>query len=260
MVTRHYLVQYRVVDGRKEEISRSLTGQDKFTVNPILTTSPSPTPASRVTSRRWGLASRSQPHAVDPARQIHVMSYDELVTSRLATIWIFDFLSSFGRNPDGLTGAEVGATPSSASTFAFESQWPVLGAVDGHVAAVNFQFRYRPGGGAIFASVKLIDAAAGGGFSRASPGSYVVANGKDAPSLWSEPEFTFGTTGWLPREVFCRLRGSRRAFVEFAEPSFASSSDERRREHLARIDFASAPGAAALFAEACSGPIGEAKR
>ena len=34
MVMRHYLVQYRIVDGKKEEISRSLTSQDQYTVNP----------------------------------------------------------------------------------------------------------------------------------------------------------------------------------------------------------------------------------
>ena len=34
MVMRHYLVQYRIVDGKKEEISRSLTGQDRYTVKP----------------------------------------------------------------------------------------------------------------------------------------------------------------------------------------------------------------------------------
>ena len=194
-----------------------------------------------------------------PPAGIHSMTYNELVMSRLATIWIFDSLSSFGGDPDGLMGDPVGAAPASAGMFALATQSPMLGAVDGHVATLAAEFVFRPGGGAIHASLNLTDAAAAAGFARPGFGSYIVANDKDDPVRMDESEFDFGATGWIPRDIFCRLRGSRRAFVEFAEPSFDRADDERRREHLARINFASTPNAAALFAEACSGPIAASK-
>ena len=50
---------------------------------------------------------------------------------------------------------------------------------------------------------------------------------------FDEAESGSAASGSIARDVFCRLRGSRRAFVEFAEPGFGQS-DERRREHLAQ--------------------------
>jgi hypothetical protein len=261
IVTRHYLVQYRTVDGRKEEISRSLAGQDKVTLDPD---------SKDLAAADAGVANYLKAMGIGepvmslmlstPAAAIHLMSYDELVTSRLETIGIFDFLASLGDTPDGLTGEPVGSSPTFAGDFSYSNRWPIFGPVDGRAAALTAQFRYRPGGGAVLAAFKLIDPTGGAGFPQGHSGSYVFANASDAPISWTEPEFTSGANGWIPRDVFCRLRGSRRAFVEFAEPSFEPSSDERRREHLARVDFVSTPAAAALFAEACSGPIAAARR
>jgi hypothetical protein len=261
MVTRHYLIQYRIVDGRKEEVSRSLTSQDKFTVNPN---------ANDLTVADAGVAGYLKEMGIGdpvmnlmlatPPSTIHLMSYDELATSRLATMWSYDAFSSFGRNPEGLVGDPIGASRTSAGTFDVATNWPISGTVDGRAAAVSAEFRYRPGAVAVLARFKLIDTPTGIVFSGASPGAYVVANAKDVPIVWNETKFTYAAAAWIPRDAFCRLRGSHRAFIEFAEPSFDSPSDERRREHLARIDFASAPNAASLFAETCAGPVSAAKR
>ncbi len=261
MVMRHYLVQYRMVDGRKEEISRSLTGQDRYTVAPDSNDLTSADSTVGRYLKEMGIGDPIMSLMLStPPSSIHVMSYDELVTSRLATMWMFDAASSLGADPDGLAASPVGSSPPSAGTFAVATQWPFLGAIDGHGAALAAQFRYRPGGGAIAFSSTIVDTASGTGFARPGAGSYVLANGKDEPIQWEESTLAFSATRWIQRDAFCRLRGSRRAFVEFAEPSFDQSDDERRREHLAKIDFAFAPNAAALFAEACSGPIAAAKR
>ena len=261
MVTRHYLVEYRIVNGKKEEISRSLTGQDRYTVAPDSNDLAS---ADSTTSRYLKEMGVGDPimslMLATPPSSIHVMSYDELVASRLATMWTFNPTSPLGADPDGLAASPIGLSPASAGTFAVATQWPFLGAVDGHSAALAAQFRYRPGGGAVYSLLTLVDAANAQGFPRPSAGSYVLANGKDEPIEWEESTLAFGATRWIARDAFCRLRGSRHAFFEFAEPSFDQSDDERRREHLARIDFASAPNAAALFAEACSGPNAAVKR
>lgn len=251
MVMRRYLVQYRVVDGRKEEISRSLTSQDRYTVAPDANDLAG---ANSAVSRYLKEVGVGDPvmnlMLTTPPSAIHVMSADELTKSRLATIWMYDPPYAAGARLRGLAGIPTTTSSLLAGTFVVAAQWSVLGAIEGRRVVVAGQFRYRPGGGAIYVWFNLVDAASGAGFPRPGLGSYVLANAKDELLRFDERKAGFAAQGWIPREVFCRLRGGRRAFVEFAEPSF-QQSDERRRERLARIDLTSAPGAAALFAEAC---------
>jgi len=255
IVTRHYLIRYRIVDGRKEETSRTLTSVDKSAAAPD---------AKDLANLDAGVANYLGEMGVGepvmdlmlstPPTGMRQMFHSVLATSRLTTMWLPDGFSSFGRDPDGLKGEPIGAAPSSEGAFAFSVRWPILGGLDGRAVAIAAQFQYRPGGGAVSTSVKLVDAATGADFHRTAAGSYVFANAKDAPIVWTEPDGAFGATGWIPRDVFCRWRGGRRAFLEFAQPSLASD-DERRREWLARVSLPpSDPIAAALIIEACAGP------
>jgi len=251
MVMRHYLIQYRIVDGRKEEISRSLTSQDRYTVDPDAKDLAGADSTVARYLKEMGVGDPVMNLMLTtPPSAIHLMNADELTKSRLATIWMYDPPYAASARLRGLAGIPFSTSSLLAGTFVVATQWPILGAIDGRRVVVAVQFRYRPGGGAIYVWFNLVNVASGAGFPRPSLGSYLLANAKDAPLSFDERKPGFAAAGWIPREVFCRLRGSRRAFVEFAEPSFAQS-DERRRERLARIDFTSAPGAAALFAEAC---------
>jgi hypothetical protein len=260
MVMRHYLVQYRIVDGKKEEISRSLTSQEQYTVDPNANdlSNADSTVARYMMGMGVGDPVMSLMLATPPS-SIHVMTQAELASSRLATMWTTEPPFALAAGPMGLAGFPIGLSSPLAGTFAVATQWPMLGAIDGRPVALAGLFQYRPGGGAIYAVVSLVDMTSGAGFPRAALGSYILANGKDAPLRFDERGDGFAAAGWISRDAFCRLRGSRRAFVEFAEPSFGQS-DERRREHLARVDIATAPGAAALFAEACPAPSVAARR
>ena len=250
MVLRRYLVKYQVVDGKRQEISRTLTSQERFEVSPDATdlAKADASVASYLKEMGVGEPLMSLTQATPPSG-IHVMTYDELVASRLATMWVY--VASFGIQPDGLTGIPIGSSAQSAGTVAFTVKSPILGGIDGRDYAFTALFQHRPGGGAISAKFTLIDA---DGSQRPGVGSYVLSGGKNPLVEFEGSKLVFLATGWIPRDVFCRLSGERRAFAEFAEPSFAEP-DERRREHLARIDFASAPGAAALFADACPTPV-----
>lgn len=255
IVMRHYLIQYRIVDGRKEETSRTLTGVDKSVVAPDAKDLAGADSGAANYLREMGVGEPVMNLMLStPPTSMHQMFHSELATSRLTTMWLPDGFSLFGRDPDGLKGEPIGAAPSSEGAFAFSARWPILGSLDGRNVAIAAQFQYRPGGGAVSTSVKLVDAATGADFQRTVAGSYVFANAKDTPIVWTEPEGAFGATGWISRDVFCRWRGSRRAFLEFAQPSLASN-DERRREWLARASLPpSDPTAAALVSGACTGP------
>jgi hypothetical protein len=254
MVTRHYLIQYRIVAGKKEEISRSLTSQDRYTVAPDAKDLAGADSTVALYLKEMGVGDLVMNLMLTtPPSAIHLMNADELTKSRLATIWMYDPPYPDSAGLRGLAGSPVTTSSPLAGTFVVAAQWPILGAIAGRRAVVASQFRYRPGGGAIYVWFNLVDAASGAGFPRPGLGAYLLANAKDAPLSFDERRPGFAAKGWIPRDVFCRLRGSRRAFVEFAEPSF-EQSDERRRERLARVDLMTASGGAALFAEACSGP------
>ena len=166
--------------------------------------------------------------------------------SRLATIWMYDPpISPLGVDPAGSRGQPDRFVVGAAGTFAVASamadprrESKATASLVASAVPVPTRRRRR-----LLMSSTLVDAANGARFLRGrASGSYVLANGKDAPIRFGERRLGFGATRWISRDDFCRLRGSRRAFVEFAEPSFDRSDDERRREHLARIDFAPAPG------------------
>jgi hypothetical protein len=261
MVMRHYLIQYRVIDGKKEEISRSLTSQDRYTAAPDANDLAGVDATVATYLKGMGVGDPVvNLMLTTPPSAIHLMTADELTKSRLATIWMYDPPYPNSARLRGLAGVPTATSSLLAGTFVFAAQWPMLGAIAERRVVVAGQFRHRPGGTAIYVWFNLVDAASGAGYQRPGLGSYLLANAKDTPLRFDERRAGFAGAGWIPRDAFCRLRGSRRAFVEFAEPSFDRSDDEHRREHLARIDFASASNAGALFADACAGPIAASKR
>jgi len=260
MVMRRYLVQYRIVDGKKEEISRSLTSQSQFTLSPD---------ANDLAKADMGVANYLKQMGVGepvmslmlatPPASIRVISHSELVASRLTTMWTVEPPFTLSGAAAGLTGVPIGASAATAGVSAFAAQWPAPGLIDGRRALVDAEFQYRPGGGAIAVSFSLADQASAAGFARSGLGSYIFVGDRNPPLEFDEARPGFAASGSIGRGDFCRLRGSRRAFVEYAEPGFGQS-DERRREHLARVDLATPPGAAALIAQACAGAVASAPR
>jgi hypothetical protein len=256
VVTRHYLVHYRIIDGKKEEISRSLTSQDSYTVAPDANDLAGVDSAVATYLKEMGVGEPILSLMLaTPPSSIRVVNQAELKSSRLATMWTGEPPFTLADGPAGLAAFPIGSSPPLAGTFETTARWPIPEVVDGRSVTVAVRFQYRPGGGAIHAWFNLVDAASGAGFARPGLGTFLLADGSDAPLRFDERESGLAAEGWVPRDAFCHLRGSRRASVKFALPG-DGQSDER----LARIDLTTAPGAAALLAEACSGMAVDARR
>ena len=115
MVMRRYLVQYRIVDGKKQEISRSLTSQSKFSVSPDVgdLAKADTGVASYLKEMGVGEPVMSLMLETSPA-SIRVISHPELVASRLATMWTAEPPFDLAGGVTGLSGAPIGASPPTA--------------------------------------------------------------------------------------------------------------------------------------------------
>jgi hypothetical protein len=256
-----YLIRFAVVEGATSRTTLSFDGHE--------TSASSATARNPVVSNPSVMAYLKEMGIREPvstfmltrsANAIHVMTQVELASSRLETAETAETPILLAEGPQGLSASPIGLSSQVAEALSMTTRSPLARPIEGRRAIVLGNFKYRPGGAAIYATFGVLDAETGKMILRSQTGSYLLGRNCDTLSRFDERKPGFAAAGSIPRDVFCRLRGSRRALVEFAEPSFDAADGERRREYLARIDFAAAPAEAPLFAEVCSGPMAAAKR
>jgi hypothetical protein len=250
LTKRTYQVQYRIVDGQKQEISRTLMSEEQSTVAPTSADLSSADAAVAKYLAEMGIGdSIFKSMLATPSSGIDLLTNAELVDSRLATQWMEETPFAFTSGPQGLAGDPVGSSSALAATFVASATARVPQAIEGRRANLEAAFQFRRGAGAIFVTLALVDAQDGTTLPWPGPGSFFIANGKLGAFAFDQPKAGEAATGRIPLRDFCRLRGPQ-IYVSFVQ-SRMEADEERARDHLALIDLAKAPGAAALADEAC---------
>jgi hypothetical protein len=250
VVRRLYQVQYRIVDGKKQEISRTLMSQQQSTVaTTSLDLSTADSSVAKYLAEMGVGDSIIKSMLLTPSSTIDLLSNAELIGSRLATLWMLDSPFASTDGPDGLAGAPVGSSSILSATFVASLSGEVLSDIDGARANVEATLQYRRGGGTVFVSLTLVDAPSAAPLARQRVGSFLISNGKSDRLVFQQPAPGEAANGRIPLRDFCRLRGGQ-LDIAFVEPTLAVA-ESPAREWPARIELAKAPGAAALFDEAC---------
>jgi hypothetical protein len=242
-VLRKYLVHYRIIDGRKEEISREVVSEDRNTVH-----STAVNPAD-VNQR---LAAYLKEMGVDAKliaimqtatpEQIHRMTPEEETATQLVTVFM-DAPMAMALKPadNGLSGAGARATLDA------EQSWPLEPAADGEERAFAAHFTLRRGGGGVVATYTLLNPLHG------APLRYGVTPRAPNVRRLSAPDPRTATV-FLPATAFCRYMrvgdlGVKLAFPD-PPPTQAPGLPDPRAP-LLRVPFASVHGVAALAQELC---------
>jgi hypothetical protein len=154
LVKRRYIIRFRIVNGRKREISRQLVSEQK---NTYASTNISP-PAVNARLVAYFKEMGDDPKLVALMQtatpdQIHLVTPDEEKDTRLVTMWIDQSSAVVVKPPEnGLAGAP--ADPASGARAALEADdaWTVASAQDGGARAFAAHLVLRRGGAGVAAT------------------------------------------------------------------------------------------------------------
>lgn len=250
MIKRVYQVQYRIVGGEKQEISRTLMSEEQSSVVPTSVDLSSADNAVAKYLTEMGVGdSIIKSMLLTPSDKIDLLTNAELISSHLATMWMMDSPFGSADGPEGLAGVPVGSSSSLPVSFLANLSGQVPSEIEGSRANIEANLQYRRGAGTVFISFTLVDAQSGAPLHRPRVGAFSILSGKSAPVVFGEPAPSEAANGRIPLRDFCRLRGAR-FDVRFTEPTIAVG-EAPTRDWSASLDLAKAPGAATLFDEAC---------
>jgi hypothetical protein len=255
-VVRHFQVQYRVVDGRKEEVSRSLLGESfgRKTAG-----SGSPDQIDHDVGaylKEMGVGSPVMDEILaTPNTEIHRLTWQDLSNSNLVTMWI-DQMSAMigGVGVNGLAGKPATPTSGRTALFVAKGAWPFALPVNEKTVALQVEFDYRRGGGVVEAAFSTHDPVSGAGAGVRGVGftmklgdsEYRLANsGGDDPSRQA-----------IPLNQFCKLSSQAKISIgPFDGPTTGavdSAAAANPHEPPVAVDVTAIEGGNGLFAEACS--------
>ncbi len=256
-VLRNYLVYYRIIGGKKEEISRKLTSEKRNqTTEKQAPTAKNETELASYLSEMGIGAPIRDLYESTPSTTVRYLAAEELQRSRLITIWIDEptaILGGLGAN--GLTGVPVDAPSDHKAVLIAQTGALLPPSSTGLAAALQASFAYRRGGGIVefTAAIRPTDEKAGGqtlgnGFRlelRNGDKGVVQLKSTDGAPLQSP----------IPLAWFCNFaRGGRLLFSWLNDPSTVDSANAIDSDPHAPgtpIEAGAMPGIPALSDEAC---------
>jgi TPR repeat protein len=261
-VTRHYQVRYRVVDGRREEISRNLTGEthSRTTTKQAATPKVDTDIASYLNEMGVGPQLMAIIYAT-PATDSHWLSAQEVTESSLITVWIDESSAIDETGANGLAGVPVIPSSGHKALIRARGSWPFALPVAGRTVGLEASFAYRRGGAGVriifttrdWVSIANADVRGLGITLTLTPGnmSYHLLKPLNGVSIRTI----------IPLSQFCKLSHQGRITVEpFDGPAtdaieYATTVDPH--EPPIAIDVGDVAGMSELFEEACPSPSSE---
>ncbi len=210
-VRRQYLVRYRIVDGRREEISRKEVSETR---NSVTTTDVDPASVNaRVAAYFKQMGEDNELMALMETAspdKMHRMTLDEARRTRLVTILMDRREAMETQAPEsGLAGSP--ADSAAVSRLEADGRWPLEPDKDGGPRAFTAHFELRRGGAGVAATFAVLEAA---------PAPLLYGVRPDAPSLWRDFAYDARRMNvFLPNALFCRSARVGELFVVRAEPS-----------------------------------------
>ena len=245
-IYRRFLIHYRVVNGRKQELSRDMTSESRKTVASTVVSAPALNTRLAAYFREMG----EDPNIVDlmqtaTPEQIHDMSAKELIATRLATVWIWRRSAMILQREDsGLAGFPVETGATGHAILQAGQSWAIPPAEDGLARELRLDLAYRRGGGGVtatFAHMSLSLAAFGAGI---APGAL------ETRTVQSDER---KATYFYPTTAFCRLARSGVVFASggpFRPPTHTDGLPDPRAKMLL-VPLSAVEGVSALVAELC---------
>jgi hypothetical protein len=257
-VTHLYRLNYRIVDGRREEISRILAGDKRSETTILKAASPGIEADVSAYLKEMGIG----PLLMDliettPTTSMHWLSDEEETASHLITIWLVGELPPIvvGPGANGLAG--LPADPSSGHTAMIiaKGSWPFALPVAGRTVTLGARFAFRRGGGVVEARLAIRDVAADAEADVRGRGFTLTLSPGGANYSLLKPDNGDPVRGTIPRSQFCGLTKHGRIVVSaFDGPAIhidESGATANPHEPPVTIDVGAVDDMKALLEEAC---------
>jgi hypothetical protein len=242
---RRYEIRYRIVGGRKQELSRQLTSEKSSASSVVSEASED---IERSAADYFAVMGVGEPvqrlTATTPSASIRRLTMGELRDSRLAT-HVLDgpFPIRAGRGSNGLKAISIddGAT---GDLLAEAAEPLMLG--DGRAAEVNLQIRYHPGGGNVRVDLTVRDPGSKEGLEVGKNGALLIV-GPAGPAFAALPRKDRKLRMIVPLSLICQLRAARTATLTL----FDDEAGTDGAWAPVAIDINALVGAKPLLDEAC---------
>jgi hypothetical protein len=239
MVYRRFLIRYRTVNGRKQEISREQISENRKTIASTLVSPPAVNARVAAYFREMG----EDPDIVAlmqsaTPQEIHAMSTAELEDTRLVSVWINDPLAMHtARDDNGLAGVPVKAGAGGGAVLLAGQTWSIPPAGDGSPSELSVELSMRRGGAGVTATFARSGDATGFRFAVAPDGP----DNQDGTHIYAAGDF-------------CRLAqvGVLDAGLPTQAPTQAPGEPDPRAPWL-RVRFGEVDGMRRLTEELCGG-------
>jgi hypothetical protein len=263
LVVRHYQVRYRIVDGRKEETSRTLTGETHSRT--VTKEAASPKVDSDVAAylKEMGVGPQLMTLIyATPATGVHWLSAQEMRESGLVTVWISAF--GGGISPSGLIGVPVDPSSGHKAVVGAQGSSRFALPVAGRTVALEVAFAYWRGGGLVKVTLATRDWLSSADADVRGRGFVLTLTPGNSYRL-SKPLNGEQVGTVIPLPQFCRLSSRGRITVEPFDDDAAIDALEFAtivdpHEPPVMIDAGDFAGISALFEEACPPTLGGGSR
>lgn len=264
-IVQHYKIYYRVVGGRKEEISREIIDQKRTQTTSKQTALPATENAIAAYLREQGIAPDVERIALStPPSSVRWLTAEEKKATHLITAWIDDRSPMIsGSESNGLTGVATGAAPSATPVFTAHGEWPLALQVDQRTVWLDADFVYRRGGGVVETDLRTRHEGASAEASEAADALSrkfsieLIPGGDPFPAVKTADDEPWRAV--VPRAAFCALVDDGRILIGppdgMATKIADTDSDAGPDQPPIAIAAAKVDGMAALLEEACPPPM-----
>lgn len=205
-LTRTYRLSYRVVDGRKEEVSRDLAGEQRQETTSKESATPKLESEVAIYLRDMGVAGPIMKlMEATPATTLHWLSADEIKDSNMATIWIDGRSGVDHLGANGLAGAPVSAFSGHRALLVSRGDALLGEAGDKPALNLRVEFDYRRGGGMVAASFSTRDPQGSADDPAVAAGFQIDWSAPDASTLVRKSTPTPELVVEIPVTDFCKL-------------------------------------------------------
>ena len=149
-IVRTYRVHYRVVDGRKEEMSRDLADEQKQQTTSKESATPKVESEVAVYLREMGVGGPIMNlMETTPSTTLHWLTANEMKDSGMVTIWADSPTGLETHGANGLAGTPVSAFSGHKAVLNARGDVNLGDAADGPILSLRAEFNYRRGGGEV---------------------------------------------------------------------------------------------------------------
>jgi hypothetical protein len=257
-ITRWYRVNYRIVDGRKEEISRVFSGDKRSETTIQQSAGPKIEGDISAYLKEMGIG----PPLMDliettPTTGLHWLSDKEKIESRLITLSLSGVLSPIvvGPGANGLAGLPIDPLVDHAALIIAKGSWRFALPVEGRPVTLGVRFGFRRGGGVVEARLLIRDVALDMEADVRGRGFMLTLSPGGAVYTFLKPDNGDPVRGTIPRAQFCGLAKHGQILVSaFDGPAThidESGATANPHEPPVTIDVGAVDGMKALLEEAC---------